>query len=169
MGRRTSERIDSLDGLRGVAALVVLLYHTTLAFGPASLVRIPPAAPFDSATWALTRTPLRIVWAGPEMVVIFFVLSGYVLALPAVKRAWGWLDSAYYPRRLLRLYLPVVAALAFATFLHLLRANTVPPGATWFVTMQDLPLSLGHAVVDASLIALPAVKAIDPVLWSLWR
>jgi peptidoglycan/LPS O-acetylase OafA/YrhL len=55
---------------------------------------------------ALSYTPLHLVWAGPEAVLVFFVLSGLVLSAATQGRSdFRW--SAYYPSRLMRLYLPV--------------------------------------------------------------
>lgn len=46
---------------------------------------------------------------------LFFVLSGVVLTLPALRPGFSWL--AYYPRRVIRLYLPVFAAVALTALL----------------------------------------------------
>ena len=81
----------------------------------------------------LAYSPLRLSWAGPEAVVVFFVLSGYVLALPFatnLNRSW----ASYYGKRLVRLYLPVWGALAFTVAVIL----TVRPHA----------LGGGNPVVD---------------------
>ena len=77
-------RDRALDGLRGVAALVVLAGHllvstvTPLANGILSVGTTDVSAP----AWALLYTPLHVFWAGTEAVTVFFVLSGYVLSLP---------------------------------------------------------------------------------------
>ncbi|MDA4895261.1 acyltransferase family protein, partial [Streptomyces sp. MS2A] len=108
-GRTTQGRITGLDGLRGVAALVVLLYHASLVARPW----------LDPAAWTtLTETPLKLLLAGTESVLIFFVLSGIVVALPALRGGFDW--ARYYPARLLRLYVPVAAALLFAAALIVL-------------------------------------------------
>lgn len=112
-------RITQLDGLRGVASLVVVIHHVLLlepALAVAYVggeVAVPP--------WArlLTVTPLHLLWDGPAAAVVFFVLSGFVLTRPLLKDrmvdlSW-WL--AYYPQRLTRLYVPtwcsVLVALAW--------------------------------------------------------
>lgn len=113
----SSRRMASLDGLRGIAAVVVLLNH--------SFVLVPSVADAFNGTekghgvaWWFTYTPLHVVWAGSEAVMVFFVLSGFVLtrSCEAVYSSW----RAYYPSRLLRLYLPVVAALLFAAAMVML-------------------------------------------------
>ena len=93
----TTQRIHSLDGLRGVACLAVLLLHVAMMFelwGP------------DGAYPLIPGTPA---------VVIFFVLSGVVLSIMPLARlrargTYDWLG--YYPRRVVRLGVPLVAAVA---------------------------------------------------------
>ena len=93
----TSQRIHSLDGLRGVACLAVLLLHVAMMlelWGP------------DGAYPLIPGTPA---------VVIFFVLSGVVLSIMPLARlrargTYDWLG--YYPRRVVRLGVPLVAAVA---------------------------------------------------------
>lgn len=50
-----------------------------------------------------------------EAVLIFFVLSGFVLALPATLKAVRW--RVYYVKRLVRLYVPVWGSLVVAVVL----------------------------------------------------
>jgi len=112
----TSTRIRALDGLRGVAALIVLLHHMTL-LNPvlAALALVPgtpPPAP-GSWTWFGAMSP---AFAG-EAVLVFFVLSGVVVTLPALRPGFDWL--AYFPRRFVRLVLPVLASLLIAFALAL--------------------------------------------------
>lgn len=65
-----------------------------------------------SATWWLAFTPVHLVWAGTEAVLVFFVLSGFVLAGPLPQRARRDRWATWYASRLVRLYLPVWASLA---------------------------------------------------------
>jgi peptidoglycan/LPS O-acetylase OafA/YrhL len=111
-------RVRSLDGIRGIAAAVVVLHHCLLV--EPDLVRpyitAEPLSPSAPLPWALEHTPLHLLWAGTEAVYVFFVLSGFVLTMAwtsPVRRSW----AAYYPQRLLRLYLPVLGAVALAAAL----------------------------------------------------
>lgn len=109
-------RLRELDGLRGLAALIVLFYHISLTYP--SLAVPYYAQPVEGPlAFALTYTPLHLLRDGRMAVYIFFVLSGLVLALPVLARgrAYPWL--AYYPQRLIRLYLPVWAAVALGVAL----------------------------------------------------
>lgn len=114
-----SSRLTALDGLRGIAALVVLFHHAAL---------LSPAWPgnvaaqdlqLGSIEWWLNATPLKALTAGAEAVVVFFVLSGFVVALPVLKardagRQFDWTN--YFPRRTVRLVLPVLASALVAAF-----------------------------------------------------
>ncbi|KAL5324032.1 hypothetical protein ACEPPN_008575 [Leptodophora sp. 'Broadleaf-Isolate-01'] len=82
----TTSRHDSLretawlDGLRGVAAFLVMVYHYHLDMF-AFTTEAPYGAP-KTSPWEFWRLPyLRIIWcSGHTQVGIFFVLSGFVLS-----------------------------------------------------------------------------------------
>lgn len=131
-----TKRIGSLDGLRGIAALIVVVYHALL---------IDPSfwdgtvhGPFQ---WALNYTPLKIVWAGQEAVWVFFVLSGFVLVRPYLADR-PLHTGRYFARRTIRLYLPFFGSFVLAEVLrHLLTkpqhfasgwtAFNLLPSTTW--------------------------------------
>ena len=162
-------RLSALDGLRGVAALVVLLSHVLVASSPtlagAFLIERPDVRTW-SAHWWLLETPLQIVWAGHSAVVVFFVLSGFVLALPL---AGGSRFDArrYYPRRLLRLYLPVWAAIVLAALLHAVVERPLDPAASWWLNAHTQPMGVREAAENAALVHRPGGWAFTSVLWSL--
>lgn len=114
-------RYASLDGLRGVASLIVVGYHALLVVPAISAVYVDKVQPEAfTPEWWLYATPLRLLFAGHEAVLVFFVLSGFVLTLPfLVRPPTGRSTLAYYGRRVVRLYLPVWGALAFALALAL--------------------------------------------------
>ncbi len=163
-------RLPSLDGLRGLAALVVLAHHTLLASEPtlAGPYHDGPFPAGGSVGWLLTYTPLHILWAGPEFVVVFFVLSGFVLSLPTASGGGRPRALTYYPRRLLRLYLPVWAAVAFAAALHLAVSHASLPAASWWLDAHSEPLTLEALREDAGLLSkYTGHWAVLDVLWSL--
>lgn len=131
-------RISAFDGLRGVAALVVVVHHTLLSVPAlADVVAAADdgagAAPPDLRWWErlLAYTPLHLVWDGPAAVHIFFVLSGFVL-LPATRRTWrAW--CGWYSGRLTRLYLPVWASLGIAVAVLALLPPGPVQGTSWWL------------------------------------
>lgn len=126
-------RIESLLGLRGLAALIVVVHHCMLRFDVFRQVYADPKRLDDvgSVPWLMVHTPLHLVWAGGEAVFVFFVLSGFVLVLPVIRsKRFSWI--AYYPARLIRLYLPVWASIAWALSLFLItRAVSASAGRAW--------------------------------------
>jgi len=76
---RGRDRIVELDALRGLAAVSVVLWHSFILF---------PSATADTRNKGYTLlnvvkySPLHGVWAGPQAVLLFFMISGFVLALP---------------------------------------------------------------------------------------
>ncbi len=163
-------RITTFDGLRGLAALVVLFGHALVA--SSGVLAAPYQSPLNrpttgSVAWWLSETPLHIFWAGQEAVIVFFVLSGYVLAIPAVRRGTKWFDASYLPRRLIRIYLPVWGALVFASILHLAYSRRSVTGATFWLNAHPDALSAGAGVKTATLIHLSTASEFTTVLWSL--
>ena len=75
------KRVLSLDGLRGLGALMVFLYHVDIM-----------VKPFGAGGPSL--------FPGTASVMVFFILSGIVLSLVPVKRmgsgGYDWLG--YYPK-----------------------------------------------------------------------
>lgn len=113
----TSNRLEYLDGLRGVASIVILLSHCLSAWLPSVAFGMPDhRVPYLSP---LAHTPLAIVWSGDTAVMVFFVLSGFVLARSASRQV-GKEDELSTPRgaltanalkRVMRLGLPAGAAI----------------------------------------------------------
>jgi peptidoglycan/LPS O-acetylase OafA/YrhL len=99
---RAGQHYATLDGLRGYAALFVALSHIWQAM---------EGAGFGAALAPLLdASPAHIVVNGEGAVILFFVLSGFVLTLTATIGGAGELP-AYYVRRITRIWLPYAAAL----------------------------------------------------------
>jgi peptidoglycan/LPS O-acetylase OafA/YrhL len=95
-------RLAGLDGLRGLAALYVVVNHVFL--------RAFPGYPVDHA-------PFWAGWFiyGRFAVLVFIVLSGFSLALSAARAGWRLDGIAAYARRRARRILPAYwAALVFS-------------------------------------------------------
>ncbi len=135
----TPVRLAALDSVRGLAAMIVVVHHCLLtqpAFSDFffSGWRTPP---HDRAQWLLFRTPAGLAWSGFEAVTLFYVLSGLVLALPwAERRPPGY--AAFCVKRVARIYLPYVVAVAIAGVLNavLQRWAHVPTASDWVNTMS---------------------------------
>jgi peptidoglycan/LPS O-acetylase OafA/YrhL len=111
-------RIVALDSIRGIAALVVVFYHCSLA-APQLHDRI-------AATYVL-----RPFVAGPAAVYLFFVLSGFVLyGVLAPGSAPPYPN--YAAKRVLRLWLPAAAVVGSALLYVAVDPSRVPGASDWF-------------------------------------
>jgi peptidoglycan/LPS O-acetylase OafA/YrhL len=100
-------KITSLDVLRGLACFAVLLHHVFM-INPFFLNSYQSTLLFDSFFMnLLTFTPLKFIWDGHAAVILFFVLSGFVLSISFFKN-----DSIsykkYFIKRICRIYFPYV-------------------------------------------------------------
>jgi len=138
-----STRLAFADGLRGVAALWVLLFHLSTGHHlDALLAALPPEVDRIVFEW------------GHGGVAVFFVLSGCVLALTAERAV---LDPAgagrFVLRRLLRLAPPYYAALLVAMALGLAKGESFGAGQL-----------VAHALFVQTLVD---VEPVGIVFWTL--
>ena len=98
-------RLRELDSLRGLAAITVVFHHFSRICSP-QIIHV------------LDRTPLRLLVAGHQAVILFFLLSGFVLTLPYKKDDCLNYDH-FLLKRMCRIYLPYLGALALAIFCDL--------------------------------------------------
>jgi peptidoglycan/LPS O-acetylase OafA/YrhL len=146
-------RIDALDGLRGFLAVIVLLHH--------ALVILYPASDGGTRLWIDHFLPADYA------VRIFFVHSGFVLALKYFRsRDVRW-PTAMLVRRPFRLGLPVGAAALFAWLV--VRAAPPQPFRVAAVTGQPSARfhanSFGGAIQDALYRAMTLGRASVPGSW----
>jgi peptidoglycan/LPS O-acetylase OafA/YrhL len=158
-----SDRLTSLDGLRGLAALIVVVHHCVLALP--SLVGQLDGPDRSSPAWWLAYTPLHLLWAGGESVLVFFVLSGLVLALPHLRppQPGTWLP--YYLKRSLRLYLPVIGALVLTGVLVTLFPRSADAAQGWWMNAHAVPAQASALAHDAGLLG--GTGWLNSALWSL--
>jgi peptidoglycan/LPS O-acetylase OafA/YrhL len=161
-GPQAHIRYGALDGLRGLAALVVVIHHCLLVSPElVAASNIRGIGPIDSWVWWMTFTPLHLVWAGKEAVYVFFILSGFVLTLPFLGEARPiW--SVYFWKRILRIYPPVWASLALAAGTVWLFPRVANPEFSTWVNLHTEPSNI---LKDAVL--LQGASSLNSPLWSL--
>jgi peptidoglycan/LPS O-acetylase OafA/YrhL len=77
-------RLLPIDGLRGFAAFVVLLWHATVVFFPAvAFGKLTSVS--HQIEISLSRSPLTFFMSGTFAVACFFVISGYVLTISYLR------------------------------------------------------------------------------------
>lgn len=138
----TYARVDALDGLRGIAASMVVIAHAVSAL----------AKPL-AAVVALHHSPVSLLSNGGGGVHIFFVLSGFCLARPA-RAAFDTLGLLrFYVRRILRIHPPYAIGLLVSWLLSGWVYDRSAPLDALSQTMIDLrrvhisPLALRHALL----------------------
>lgn len=154
---RVDGRIPSLDGLRGLAATIVLLHHWLLIARP--LLE-------GSLSWAIiSQSPVKLLTAGNEAVLVFFVLSGLVVVLPVFRPGFSWMG--FLSARIVRLYGPVIAALALSALLIFLvpRDRSSMPAGSWMAETHADTVTWQSFLSQASLV--PRQYSLNNPLWSL--
>ncbi len=102
-----SKRLEQLDGLRGICALIVLVHH---------MLSIPHPNTSSIANSKLLEIVLQILGSmGLIAVIIFFVLSGFVIGYTTPEEYNAVEAKKYLLRRLIRLY-PIYLISLFLTF-----------------------------------------------------
>ncbi|MBE7098918.1 acyltransferase family protein [Bacillus cereus] len=147
-----SKRIKELDSIRGLAALTVVFGHFCLM-----LPSFPNSIKFS---------PLRFLWAGGEAVIVFYVLSGFVLSMAlyySKTNYWGYLI-----KRFVRIYIPYYFWIIVTFVLFILFSPYEVVGLRdWFydrwqgsITKLDI---INHFVLLNNFFT----ENYNPVIWSL--
>ncbi|PHD58397.1 acyltransferase family protein [Bacillus wiedmannii] len=147
-----SKRIKELDSIRGLAALTVVFGHFCLM-----LPSLPNSIKFS---------PLRFLWAGGEAVIVFYVLSGFVLSMAlyhSKTNYWGYLI-----KRFVRIYIPYYFWIIVTFVLFILFSPYEVVGLRdWFydrwqgsITKLDI---INHFVLLNNFFT----ENYNPVIWSL--
>ncbi|PEW67433.1 acyltransferase [Bacillus thuringiensis] len=147
-----SNRIKELDSIRGLAALTVVFGHFCLM-----LPSLPNSIKFS---------PLRFLWAGGEAVIVFYVLSGFVLSMAlyhSKTNYWGYLI-----KRFVRIYIPYYFWIIVTFVLFILFSSYEVVGLRdWFYDRWQGPITkldiLNHFVLLNNFFT----ENYNPVIWSL--
>jgi len=126
-------RYRTLDSVRGIAAFAVVLGHSFLVFpaGGENREELLQHGFHAPMAW-LYATPLRLAVAGPAAVLLFFVLSGFVLTL-TINSPKGPTYAPFAVARFARIWPPFAAAiLASALLCFFLEARPVSGTSIWF-------------------------------------
>lgn len=155
-------RIESLDSIRGLAALAVLLSHTlgTLEW-PSSL------------SWRFLPF-INIMFDGRSAVAMFFVLSGFVLArpyfAPAGQTSRRLLVPAFYVRRITRIWIPwflVFCLSIFAKAYLVGNYTTNPPTTKWLEYLWHSPMTVSTFLRQCAFAIEDTKYQLLPQDWSL--
>ena len=156
---KAPRRFFELDSLRGLAAATVVLHHFNYLL---------------PALWyhRMVSGPFRLLVNGHAAVMLFFVLSGFVLTLPYMRRT-GLDYPGFLIKRICRIYLPYLAALALALIAdrfspHLTRAVAELPAANvWIAQTWSEPISFHKVFQHVLFIGTYDTPQFNTAFWSL--
>ncbi len=108
-GSDLATRYEALDGVRGYAALTVIVYHCFLALDPQIWHKFDKVSILEVATFNDFLSKLFLnIFNGDAAVIVFFILSGFVLGRSLerdfVRFSPQSAITAFIVRRVLRLY-----------------------------------------------------------------
>ena len=138
MSQKQTDRLQELDALRGVAAIIVLVFHYTTQY---------------QELFGHVVAPSLTLPAGRYGVQLFFVISGFVIFLTLTRASSIWDFAA---NRLSRLYPPYWACIGI-TF-----------SIMAFLPMPGLNVSAGDAIANLTMLQYWLQRpAVDGVYWTL--
>jgi len=117
------KKLAYLEGLRGIAALIVVFHHLVLMFYPA----LNYGEETESLSKFVAITPLNIFYNGAFAVSLFFVLSGYVLSYKYILTKDAKIPIGYAIKRYFRL-MPLIGFSVIFAFV-IVRLNVLNPSA----------------------------------------
>jgi peptidoglycan/LPS O-acetylase OafA/YrhL len=138
--------IPTLDGMRGLAVILVLVFHFAWTF-PGDFT----TAPTSLAEHVAVRAH-ALLWSGWTGVDLFFVLSGYLITRGLVapsKRPTGQRLKMFWMRRVLRIFPLYYAFIIVGTIVAVGVAGMSAwvPGPSYWIYMQNYALAFDDEVL----------------------
>ncbi len=184
-----SSKLVCFEAIRGLAALMVVVYHVITGFWP-EIIYQKGAAWQAMPAWlrALVRFPGSRLWDGGMAVTIFFVLSGFVLSLSFFQRGSSKSLGSAALRRYPRLMFPVAASILLTfllmctgamfnyragEFINQLQGNTYTPqsppweSSCWLMSWYQFSPSILSALRESVWGAFTGVARYNLVLWTM--
>lgn len=157
------DRIHAIDGIRGWASLIVVMFHFFWEL-------------FGAVIPGFRHPILSLLLNGPLAVYVFFVLSGDALAWPFLKE----LDQNYLNRQVLKRYLRLAVPILITNFIIYLIVNlgvdyhldaaVIIGRAEWLGSMLKFDVTslrwLSDSLFDVFL-APSQVTSVNPFLWTM--
>ncbi len=142
---KTNGKISYLEGIRGLAALLVFFHHFGLAFYSAYFTHNPEASHLNGMEISYGQSLWSVFSNGNFCVYVFFVLSGFVLSRKYFQtNSFDSIVSAAQ-RRFLRLYVPIAATITLSFLLiecglyYNVPASAVTHSEWWLGSMWTFP------------------------------
>lgn len=152
------DRFEQIDSLRGLAASSVVLNHLCLA----STIPL-----LTTLSTGYSYSPFFILINGRGAVVLFFILSGFVLSLPFLKGRQAQYN-VYLTKRIFRIYIPYLASTILVFILYyLLYKEGLKDVGEWVSTLWGSRLSAGLLLDHFLMLGNYDTRALNTVIWSL--
>jgi peptidoglycan/LPS O-acetylase OafA/YrhL len=157
------QRNDQLDGLRGYAAVAVVIFHAVLGLDPTLVPRVLRANFTELSGWYEFFAKFILeASSGETAVCIFFVLSGAVLfdSLKRTKGAPLRLVIDFVVRRLFRIYPALIVCLIFsAAALAAIGTTVTPDGFLKNAALYEFGVNGVTWTLNIEMVAMPFLLA----------
>ena len=167
----STEYFANLGAIRGIAALMVGLYHVcTTAFNdPAGATHLNDLVGSTQNPWS--DLAFRIAGNGPGAVIIFFVLSGFVLALALQKSGRSDWSAArgFLAGRVFRIYPAVVSTLCIFGVVYLATGQSLVPAAANTLSNYLANIALIRPAIVGPTWSLTLEMLAAPLIFASWQ
>jgi len=174
---KNNQRINHLDGLRGLLALAVFIHHFLYCFAPVFIVGAETPALLVSGKLTIYRlfafTPLNLIYNAGVAVDFFFIISGYVLSYSYFVKQDILIVQQNALKRYIRLAIPVLASCLLLWLFHvlgLIYRTPIPKtdmNANWLPGLIPDYLNFGHVLKYSLLDTFTGNSRYNPVLWTM--
>ncbi|HUC87081.1 MAG TPA: acyltransferase [Candidatus Saccharimonadales bacterium] len=164
-------KLRYLDGLRGLAALIVVLDHFAISFFPAATDGSVHTT-HGALESVVQQTPLHILVSGNFSVCIFFVLSGFVLSAKFFRTRDRHVVVASAIKRYFRLALPVLGCVMLAFILMAthaffnVQAGQIT-GSDWLASFWQFQPDFKTALSEIVIVFIRGSSGYNAVLWTM--
>lgn len=164
------EKLLVVEGLRGLACFVVLVFHLSLAFFPYLHAATQDSVNYPIQHW-IYHSPLAFFYSGAAAVYVFFVLSGYILTTVALRsdapkqRVLG-MALRRYPRLMLPALVSCCLAYLVFTWVEVDKSAL----SAWMQSYGDFQPTLKGAVYSGAISSFFTYgrSPYNPVLWTMF-
>ncbi len=140
----SEKRITELDSLRGIAAFTVLINHCALVYPIVSdFFHTRDVHNSGPVLKSVMFSPVHSLWNGHAAVILFFILSGFVLSVSHYNKEGTPSYKTYLIKRMCRLYIPYFVTLAISVLLvNFYQKQPVATASEWFNGMWQQSIDL---------------------------
>lgn len=165
---RSPAFIDRIEALRGIAALMVAVGHGLIMISVDGmknifLFSISEVKGFQS----LVTEVLLLIFNGGAAVVLFFIISGFVLGLSLDRGVGDWFHKygGFIFRRFLRIYPALIVSLLFAwaATAVLIQAIDAEAGSYWYSRIFRRTFTAVDVLDNCTLVN----ADMNPVIWTI--